>query len=313
MERIPEEIVCSYLLIITKYGYPPPAESLLDHVREMHGLGFRTIELEGIRQKHLLAVHERRHELAEEVRRLGLSVPFFCTVLPGLASAEAGERRTNLELFEKGCAVAKCLGSRGVLDNGPLPPYRFPGDIPITRHYDEDVLLSASLPPDLDWRRYDDLLIGLLGEMCDIAGGLGLSYHVHPSLGVLASTTDGFLRLHEAVGRDNLRFVIDTANQFLQKENLVLSIRRLEGMVDYVHLSDTNGVRLEHLVPGDGKIRWDEVFGELRRGFAGYIGIDVGGAESGIAEIESAYLKTARWLGERWSRAAATNGGINET
>jgi len=201
VDLIAYRIVCSYLYVITKYGYPPPAEGMLDHVREMHGLGFRTIELEGIRQKHLLAIYEQRRELAGEVRRLGLTVPFFCTVLPGLASADAGERRANLELFEKGCVVAKLLGSRGVLDNGPLPPYRFPGDIPITRHYDEDVLLAASLPPDLDWHRYEQALIVEFRKMCDIAAEHSLTYHIHPSLGVLASTTDGFLRLHDAVGR----------------------------------------------------------------------------------------------------------------
>ncbi len=312
MKPFSYKIVCSYLYVITKYGYPPPAEMMLDHVREMHDLGFRTIELEGIRQSHLCAVFQRRRELAAEVHRLGMMVPFFCTVLPGLASSDAEERRANLDLFEKGCVVAHLLGSRGVLDNGPLPPYKFPGGIPITRHYDQDVLLSASLPREFDWNEYLMAMVVEYRKACDIAAEHSLSFNLHPSLGVFASNTDGFLRLYDSVGRENLRFVIDTANQFLQKENLVLAIRRLRGLVDYVHLSDNNGARMEHLVPGEGKISWEKVLDELAEGFDGFIAIDVGGEESGIADIDGAYRKTACWLGERWPRVAAMKGAYHE-
>lgn len=275
---------------------------MLGHLREMQQLGFQSIELEGIRREHLLAVYSLRREIKEELVRLGLRVPVFCTVLPGLASDRSDERRENLGLFEKGCELAASIGARRVVDNGPLPPYRFGKDIPIVRHYDEEILLKATLPVELDWGTYWKTLVSQYREICDIASSHGLSYHVHPSLGTLASGADGFLRLYDAVGRDNLRFVIDTANQFLMKENLVIAIRRLGGIVEYIHLSDSNGARMEHLVPGEGKIPWDTVCEELQRGFDGLIGIDVGGAESGIQDIDDAYLKTARWVEQRFPR-----------
>ena len=50
------------------------------------------------------------------------------------------------KLFEKGCSMAAFLGAEGVLDNAPLPPYQFPNDIPVVRHYEERVLLSAQFP-----------------------------------------------------------------------------------------------------------------------------------------------------------------------
>ena len=39
-------------------------------------------------------------------------------------------------------------------------------------------------------------------------------------MGVLCATTDGFLNFYQAVGRENLRFNLDTANQFVLKDNL---------------------------------------------------------------------------------------------
>jgi sugar phosphate isomerase/epimerase len=300
---IAERIICAYLYVITKHGYPPPAADMIAHINEMAGLGFSSIELEGIRKDHLLQVYERRKEISAEIERLGVSVPFFCAVLPGLSSPEPGERNENLALFEKGCEIARLLGSTGILDNGPLPPYRFPGDVPVVRHYHEDVLLAASLPPSLDWKEYWKDLAAQYRTLCEIADRHGLTYHLHPSLGVLCSTTDGFLLFYDAVGRDNLRFTIDTANQYFFRDNLVLALRRLKGLVDYIHCSDNRGARIEHLVPGHGAIRWDVVFEEMERiGYSGYLGIDVGGAETGIRDIDRAYEESAEWIASHLAR-----------
>ena len=107
-----------------------------------------------IRRDHLLAVHDRRADIADKTRQLDLRVSYFCIVLPGLASAEPQERQENLELFRQGCEVASLLGAKGVLDNAPLPPYVFPDDIPIVRHYDEAVLQAGALPQNLSWPSY---------------------------------------------------------------------------------------------------------------------------------------------------------------
>lgn len=308
----PPEIVCSYLFAITRHGYPPPARTIAEQLGEMSRLGFVSVELEGIRREHLLHIHAFRGEIAAMVGDLGLRVPVFCAVLPGLASPDGSERRQNLDLLRKGCEIAQLLGSRTVLDNGPLPPFQFPGEIPVVRHYDEDVLVGAPIPANLDWMKHWDALIGTYRSACDIAADHGLTYTMHPSLGVLSATTDSFLLLAGAIGHRSLRFVIDTANQFLARDNLPLSVRRLAGFVDYIHLSDNRGARVEHLVPGTGNIRWDPFFNELTiTGFDGLIGIDVGGAESGIGEIENAYHESARWLMARWpgpSRRAMGSG-----
>lgn len=296
-KRFHASIVCCYLYTISKYGYPPEAVDSCRYLDEMKKLGFRSVELEGIRKEHLLKVYELRHEIKQRADANELAVPYFCIVLPGLSSVDKTERSENIALFEKGCEIAELLGARGVLDNAPLPPYTFPEDIPIVRHYDEDVLMAAQFPKQLNWSSYWDDLVHTYRSACDIAADKGLSYQMHPCMGVLSATTDAFLYFHDAVARDNLRFNLDTANQFVLKDNLNLSLRRLAGYIDYIHLSDNRGHRVEHLMPGDGQIRWQDFFETLTEiKFNGHIGLDIGGAESAVTDLDHAYVKAAKWL-----------------
>jgi len=298
-----KSFVCAYLYTISKYGYPPPAENTATYLREMKDLDFVSVELEGIREAHLLQMCEQRFDIKQQADELGLSIPIYCIVLPGLASADGGEREKNIRLFEKGCETAAALGARGVLDNAPLPPYQFPADIPIVRHYDEDVLLSARFPANLDWQKYWRHLVDTYRTLCDIAVDKNLTYHLHPCLGVLAATTDAFLYFYDAVGKENLRFNLDTANQFVMKDNLALSLRRLADHIDYIHLSDNRGIKVEHLAAGDGAIHWQTFFETLKAiNYQGLIGLDIGGEESGVKDIDDAYQRTAIWLEEMLPR-----------
>lgn len=294
-------IVCCYLYPITRYGYPPPAERTTHYLDEMHALGFRSVELEGIREPHLRAMHRHRHAVRDRLDALGMGAPYFCAVLPELASPDSAERAHALDLFGLGCTTARTLGADGILDNAPLPPYRFPDGVPVVRHYDEDVLTSAALPDGLVWNRYWDDLARTYRAACDRAADDGLTVQVHPCLGALASTAEGFLLFADAVDRPNLRFNLDTANLFVRKDHLALALRRLAGRIDYIHLSDNRGIRTEHLVPGEGAIDWNVFFATLRDiEFDGRIGLDVGGAESEIVDLDDAYTRAARWLTTRW-------------
>jgi sugar phosphate isomerase/epimerase len=294
-------IICCYLYIISKYGYPPPAEKIFDYLKKMKSLGFQSVELEGIREEHLMKMYEMREDTKNMIDKLELEVPYFCVILPGLSSTDKSEQEQNLHLFEKGCEIAYLLNAKGVLDNAPLPPYQFPSNIPVVRHYDEEILMAASFPVKLNWQQYWNVLIETYRSACDIAANYGLTYHMHPCLGVLSATTDGFLYFYDAVGRDNLRFNLDTANQYLLKDNLMLSLQRLGQYIDYIHISDNGGFKVEHLNPGDGTIHWDIFFETLKKiNFKGNIGLDVGGEESDIKNIDEVYVKAAEWLTSIW-------------
>jgi sugar phosphate isomerase/epimerase len=298
--RFDPRIVGCYLYPITRYGYPPPAEATPRYVEELHALGFQSIELEGIREQHLQAVHAMADDLRRLLDRLEVSVPYFCVVLAGLTSLDASVRERNLELFELGCKTARVLGASGVLDNGPLPPYEFPEDVPIVRHFDEHVIARAAIPAALDWDAYWQDLVTTYRRACDIAARYDLDYLLHPSIGVLCSTTDGFLHFHHDVDRENLRFNLDTANFYLQRDHLPMALIRLGAHVDYVHVSDNRGLQPEHLPLGQGAIDWDTFFRTIQRtGYAGRFGIDIGGAESGVAELDAAYVAAARFVEAR--------------
>lgn len=295
-----DKIICCYLYTITKHGYPPPARDTIQHLQEMKELGFQSIELEGIRKEHLMSIYDQRYEIKNKLDELDLQVPYFCAVLPGLSSADPRIVDQNLELLVRGCEIAELFGSIGVLDNGPIPPYQFPDGIPVVRHFDEDALLEAQFPRNLNWKKYWNSLIETYQTACEIAGQLGLTYHLHPCLGAMTATTDGFLYFYDAVARNNLRFNLDTANQFALKDNLALALRRLADYIDYIHLSDNRGIKIEHLPPGQGKINWQLFFETLDLiGFKGHIGLDIGGDESGVKEIHRAYVEAGKWLEEK--------------
>ena len=300
MKKFDSRIVCAYLYSITKYGYPPKTSDSLLHIQEMHQLGFSAIELEGIRENHLLEVYELRNKISKHINELQLTVPYFCVVLPGLTSLDEKEREKQLELFEKGCEIAKLFGAKGVLDNAPLPPYEFPSDIPVVRHYSEDVLSSAFLPKNISWSKVWEQIIDTYRSACDIAAKYELTYLMHPAVGVLSSTTDGYLYFHDAVNRDNLQFNLDTANQFVMKDNIALSITRLKDHVNYIHISDNRGQNVEHLPIGKGNIRWDVFFETLESiGYKGLFGIDIGGDESNVNDIDTAYIQAAKFITDR--------------
>jgi len=301
MERFHEDIVACYLYTITKHGYPPVATDAPLHLDEFSKLGYTSIELEGIRQEHLNGIYTQRHALREKADVLGLKVPVYCTVLPGLCSADEKEREENLEQFAKGCEIAVALGSGAVLDNAPIPPWQFPEGIPVTRHYDDEVLSAASIPGDLKWDVYWEALVETFRQVCDIAASHKLTYQLHPCHGALVNSTDAYILFAESVKRDNLKFNLDTANQYFLKDNLFLSLLRLHDHIDYIHISDNRGSKVEHLAVGDGSIHWERFFETLDRvGYKGMFGIDVGGAESDVPDLDGAYRNAAECLQDKW-------------
>lgn len=301
------DICCAYLYIISRYGYPPPVQDTVAHIAEMAKAGFRLLELEGIGAANIRYLHAHREQVADALAQTGCRVPVLCTVLPGLGSTSSSERSEALEAFEMGCETAQYLGAEGVLDNGPLLPLDYPADMPVMRHYNGSHLASLLPPASLGWSAYWEALTGTFRLACSIAERYGLDYHLHPCEGSLTTGTDSFLFFAEAVDATNLRFNLDTANQFAAGDNLPLSLIRLAGRVSYIHISDNRGDRVEHLPPGQGNIHWGNFFSTLARtGFSGTLAIDIGGAESNVPDLEQAYRDTVRWLnGQPALRAGA--------
>ncbi len=295
--KIHPHITCAFLYTITRYGYPPDARRMDEYLQEMAELGFQSAELEGIGQDHLRETARNIPVIRKALTDNGLSLAVFCTVLPHLGSVHAALRKQALENFREGCEIAVQLGAPAVLDNGPLVPYDFPADLPVSRHYAPELLRRVGLPRAFNWKTYWDDLVETIGQACSIAAQYGLKYYLHPCCGSLTETTDGFLRLKDAVGMENLKFNCDLSNQYYMRENLSLALLKLGSELDYIHISDNRGKQVEHLPAGHGDIDWDPLFDTLRQiGFKGQLSIDVGGAETELGDLDSAYLETAGFL-----------------
>jgi sugar phosphate isomerase/epimerase len=296
--RYTEKITCAYLYTISKYGYPPDIRKTKLHIEEMARLGFTSIELEGIGKKNIEYLFANRREIADILAEQACSLPVLCIVLPQLSAADRSRHSEALELFEVGCETAQYFGAQAVLDNGPLLNLGNPA--PVKRHYSQEQLLRTGFPEDFEWDEYWENLIKTYRQACRIAARYQLAYHMHPCEGSLITHTDSFINFAGAVDSPNLRFNLDTANQYYFKDNLALSVIRLADRINYIHISDNSGSRVEHLVPGDGKINWDSFFGALQKiNYKGHLAIDVGGDETGIQNIEEAYLRSASWLEEQ--------------
>ncbi|MFT3824655.1 MAG: sugar phosphate isomerase/epimerase [Chitinophagaceae bacterium] len=296
--RFDPRITCAYLFTITKYGYPPDVQHTLRHIDEMADMGFVSIELEGIGETNIRFLSAHTSQVTDKLAQRNCHVPVFCVVLPGLGATDADTRNKSLELFRLGCKTARAFGAEGVLDNGPLLPLVYPPGMPVMRHYSSE---NLQLPAGFNWDKYHNDLVQTFRTACNIAAEYDLKYHLHPCEGSLVTTTDSFINFSHAVGCDNLMFNLDTANQFFMKDNLELSILRLIKQVSYIHISDNSGIRVEHTIPGNGKINWNNFFSTLQKaGFTGKLAIDVGGAEtSTIKDIEDAYHRSAVWLSQQ--------------
>jgi sugar phosphate isomerase/epimerase len=301
----PMDISCAYLYIISRYGYPPPISDTAKHIGEMAALGFSSIELEGIGKDNIQYLFKNRQVIKDALEKHGCSVPVFCVVLPQLgADLNVTERAEVLELFEMGCETAYFFGAEGVLDNGPLLPLQYPADMPVMRHYSGPEIDILRPLPAAKWEQYWGQLTETYRTVCEVAASYMLDYHLHPCEGSLTVSTDSFLQFAQAVNAPNLMFNLDTANQFLIRDNLPLSMIRLKDKVKYIHISDNTGIRGGHLPPGEGNINWEVFFSVLREiDFKGKLAIDVGGAETPIADIDKAYTQTASWLRKRVAQA----------
>jgi hypothetical protein len=65
---------------------------------------------------------------------------------------------------------------------------------------------------------------------------------------------------------------------------------------------------VEHLAIGDGNIQWESFFDMLDRiAFSGKFGVDIGGAESGVDDLDGAFQNAAQWLEKKWFNEIALN------
>lgn len=287
------KVNCCWIYAISKYGYPPSLENTFRVVKEMADLGFKYIELEGVRKDNLLEVYNHRAELKNHCDNLGLKVVNFCPILPDIVSLDEAKRREALELFDLGIETARYFGCETVQSDSYTPPLEFVGESPYKQAIDYGKRFNVRIDPAFRWNDVWDSLVDSIKTCSAHARQAGLGLIMEPRVGEIISNTDAIMRLMDAVGDDNFGAVLDTAHQHAQKEILPLSVEKLGSRIKYLHVADNNAKENEHLALGRGTVDWDGVFMALQKHkFDGFVAIDVGR----VPDLDQQYLESKQFL-----------------
>jgi len=272
------KLSCCWNYAISKYGYPPSLPDTHKALKDMAGLGFTHVELEGVREENLRAVHAEREALKKRCDDLGLTVVNFCPVLPDLVHPEKARRVQAIELFKLAVETATFFGCATIQTDSYTPPLTFVGEAPYQAALKYGQRYQVQVDPAFSWDALWGWLVDSTGACADEAARADLTFCLEPRVGEIVSNTDALLRLMEAVDADNFGAVLDTAHQHAQKEILPLSVEKLGGRIHYLHAADNDSATNEHLAIGRGTVDWDGLFQALKKhGFAGYVAVDVGG------------------------------------
>lgn len=286
-------ISCCFLYAISKYGYPPKLDDLVLSLHQMKEMGFEYVELEGYHEENLMEVYNNRKMLKSTCDDLGLKVINFCPVLPGSISIDKKEREKNEDLFKYAIELANYFGCRTIQMDSYTPPVEFINGDPYKTDIEFGKEYKVKIPENFSWQTQWDAIVDGITNLNNIAKSAGLPLCMEPRVGELISNTDAVLRLMDAVKDDNFGAVLDTGHLNAQKEILPLSIEKLGKQIFFLHVSDNNSLRNDHLALGQGTIDWEAVFIALKKHkFDGYVAIDIGH----VPEIEKAYIDSKNYL-----------------
>ncbi len=288
-------LTACYLYTIDTYGYRPSIEEGLQAIDDLRELGFKHIELEGVGEEHIRAMHREKEHFKAALDARGMRCVNFCPVHRDLVSMDQAVREKAYPVFKLGAECAAFFGARTVHVATYLPPIEFVGAQPYVGKIKFQEQYQVRLPDAFSWAKQWAVLVESVSTCADIAREYNLDLIIEPRVGEMICTTDSLLRLMDHCNRPNLKANLDCAHLNAQKESLPLSARKLEGKIAGLHLADNDGTDNRHLFPGDGNIDFEGLFKELvRQGYDGPVGIDLGS----LPQLGKRYAECAVWLRE---------------
>ena len=125
------------------------------------------------------------------------------------------------------------------------------------------------------WQRLGESL----GEICDRAQAYDLRIAIEPAdryeTDLIATTADA-MRMIRELGKPNLGVVLDTGHAHVVGESFGEAVSAMGERLFHVHIDDNNGLRDQHLVPGDGVIDLAAFVALMRRaGYTGYLSAEL--------------------------------------
>jgi sugar phosphate isomerase/epimerase len=189
--------------------------------------------------------------------------------------------------------MAARMGSPFMWTDSYAPPVEFVSGSRLSDQIVFGQRHSVRVPDGFSWDRYWDHFVRAMSRCTAIAKAHGLTFLLEPRVGEVTSTSDGLIRLAEAVHDPAFGVIFDTAHLNAQKELLPVSVHKLAPLIRYVHAADNDGRDDHHYPVGRGTIDWPELARNLRAiGFDGVWAVDL----EKSATLEADFLATKQAL-----------------
>jgi sugar phosphate isomerase/epimerase len=224
----------------------------------------------------------------------------FQPVVEGLTSADAEERKRNLDYFEAGCRIGQKLGAPLLNIVAPWPrelqgPYAY-----LPRYYEladpkPGEKFHIDIAPGFDWeacwQTYIETTKACLERVKAYGLRLSIEHHTH----CIIPDATAFLRLWDAIGDPVLGYNMDTGWTLSQREYPPLAIYKVKERLMNLHVRDIDG-RMRQFVPvGEGVMDFQAIVEALKAiGFQGYLSIEQDKYGPDMKSICQRYLSLMR-------------------
>ena len=152
---------------------------------------------------------------------------------------------------------------------------------------------TVDVPGDLDWKQNWLDYVDAIRQCAQYAESVGLKYSLEMHPFRYASTTEGLLRLIEAVDNPALGANFDPSHTFPNGDFTHVSIYKLADRLWHCDFSDNDGTNNMHFRPGKGKIDWASAMKALKDiNYDGVVSLefeDIPGVSRGVRPQAGAY------------------------
>ncbi len=223
-----------------------------------------------------------REDFVALLRQSGFRVPTV-TAVPGNFNAPEADFQFIVQAGRANLKLAALLGAEGLNVNCGLP-------ITDRTQFREHAAHEAQG----------------LKRIAQDAAEMGLRLNVEaPHRNGLCRTLDEARWLLEAIGEDNVHFLLDVTHVQAGGATPAEAVQALAGRIGHVHLRDGRGEDIFY-VPGDGEIDFRAFFAALERAeYAGYAAFELEGVGETLAERRASLGRALRFT---LAQTGAVNG-----
>jgi sugar phosphate isomerase/epimerase len=261
-------------------------------IRRISGLGFRAVELIGWKPTTLDTYYN-----AATIKQLRATLDGEGVLLsqlvanPGeLASGDAAERANAVQNFKRYADVGAELGTK-IINTVTHYPFAIKYPPLISRLLTQ--VFTVKVPKDLDWKQNWHDYVASIRECAQYCESLGLKYSLEMHPFRYAASTEGLLRLIEAVDCPALGVNFDPSHTFPMGDVTHVAIYRLADRLWHCDFSDNDGTTNMHFRPGKGRIDWASSMVALKDiGYEGVVSLefeDIPGVSRGANPQAGAY------------------------